>query len=73
MKYPKGVLKREKNESDVLEIDESKMVKVNDFFSPPTPRTVGEFAFNSYYLSIDYDWVIVEDDKGYACLVPLEK
>ncbi len=36
-------------------------------------RTLGNLAQRAFYLSPDYNWIIVLDDKDETCLVPLKK
>lgn len=36
-------------------------------------REYGELTHKAFYLSNQYNWIVVEDDQGETCLVPLKK
>lgn len=74
MKYiPEGVIVfKEKDDPSIVEIDQERLVTVSSDTNPDK-RNGGKFENVSYYLINEYDWIIVKDETGHACLVPLKK
>jgi hypothetical protein len=87
MEYPKAVIKKCIKDDDVIEIDEGRLINVGiddydfyrDYLSYPKGHIVcyrshgGNFKNQSFALAKEFDWVIVNDDTGCLCLIPLKK
>ena len=70
---PEGVIVfKEKDDPSIVEIDQERLVTVSSGTNPDK-RTAGRFENVSYYLISEYDWIIVKDEVGQTCLVPLKK
>ncbi len=66
----------DEKQGDCVEIQKSELrsgrVRIDDL-NLIDVREVGIFAGKSFFLTNQYDWIIVRDDKGILCLVPLKK
>ena len=81
MSLKRLVIKKKKEELDVVEIPEERLVNVEGTTnvyadrqsSVVVVRCTGNFANKAFCLYSDFDWKIGIDDKGVVCLVPLKK
>lgn len=69
--YLKGRVKDLSKNVAVFERDQ--LVNVEEKNLAPVIRNSSSFENKAFYLSLFYDWIIVQDDEDNLCLVPLKK
>lgn len=57
---------------ETTEIDRARLINLL-YRVRPKIRGNGNLKGKSFYLSKSYNWIIVQDDTGAMCLVPLKK
>lgn len=72
--YPNVTILKEEDKTTV-KLEEKQLVTVGKMVPLKSiePRSYGFLAGKAFYLSDCYDWIIVNDNRGMLCLVPLKK
>lgn len=73
MKYPKAVLKEQRETEDVIEIDPKRMVDLTGGNLNFQVRQLCEFKCHAVWLRDEYEWILATDSNGEICAIPLKK
>lgn len=71
--YIKGVIKEQDSNESIIELEKSQLVDIQKKEIELERRNFGNFEDKAFYLPSFFDWIIVKDDKGGLCLVPVRK
>ena len=71
--YLKGVIKEQNFGKGTVEFNESQLINLHGREIKPEIRSYGSFKGKAFYLHSFFDWIIVRDNNGNLCLVPLRK
>lgn len=73
MKYPQGRIKEINFGRNLIEFKEDQLINVKNMEMTIELRSGSTFKNKGFFLSLRYDWTIVQDVNENLCLVPTKK
>ena len=71
--YPRGILKEDTEDRGLIVFEESQLIDLCKERIEIEIRSSGNLRNKAFYLHSFLDWVIIRDNKGSLCLVPVKE